>query len=1754
MAKRKTLTFALFLVFALSLCLFTASFSTMKKAAAETEWTLDKWELVEDGGEQVYNATGNKADLRKMTLSSVGENNKLTFDFKIGDCTGERYVQVTLTSLSGHNLKFVFKPMDEAMYIYSENDKLVGRNHDHVNTGSYYTVSIEAGKNQATFSYANMSIIGDYATTDFTNATLVIQAQNILPSIKNISLEKVQESEIVEGWTANENVTENSGVYTTNNRLATIEYKSKDFSKINTIEAEFKYQGDKTTGDREYAGIIVYSKNDYYRFAIWPNSASNGPAVLFVQKNTEDPISRFIRKELAADKFGKNVWYKMKVVLEDDYFALYLNDELICTNLSLDVNVGEFPWSRAMIISKGCPTEMKNASVSLTEVEKPEPVEGWAANGNVTEENGVYTTNNQTAIIEYNSKDFSKTNTVEAEFKYQGDSTTGNIEYAGIVIYSNKDYYRFSIWPNTASNGPAVLFVQKNTEDPISRFIRKELSADKFGKNVWYKMKVVLEDDYFALYLNDELICTNSSLDVTVGTFPISRILVTSKGCPTQMRNLSLSYTKPDFSSYLDFEFNDARGVSAFTATDATLAWEDGVMKVGLSGNAEITSPHIFVNGGNKYSVKLGVRNTFVVRMKNDSAATALKLYFLMKGDSDYIDSQSKTFDIIPNSDYTTYYFNLSDVVDCDCWQSNSTLKMCEHYLSGFKFAFEGADNGTVEIDEISFSREARIYEYGATEMTATANAENDTVTVSGKLLEKFAGKTVTVLETSVQNYNQTINFGDNVKLASAKANGVDFKVTFPFTKGNMNHLSSKFLAVVSDGEDYIGGTKLSEMFMIENWRDFSENPYAFTLKSLEVKVTDEQFGAKGDGFTNDTAAIQNAIDYVSAQGGGTVIVPGNSDTYGRRYIMTGVKLKNNVELRIETGAILWQSHRESDYTEYAVYRGHENMGQSVAWGLSALMHLPFIYIRDVENVRVTGGGTIRMDDTGTEWLDGNGYSWDSNITVGCKNVIHLVPIGIYGSKNVEISDINVRRCSCWHAYIRESSNVYFGNVDLAEVNCINGDGFDFSTAVNNVVVDRCNLYSNDDALVLAVTTNDPRDDLSIWREKSKKADKSLHDFKVVNSNLFGGHGITFIPWASDCSDQYSVRIYNIHVENCVLGGTSTAVGVWADNPFYGKSNYWDGTYGSTDAVEDGDYSPVSDVTIINNKYVSACSFYGVNITNVVTDMKTIGAQNFENGDFDKKVHNGRGFSNETKFVTGLSYWGSVGNVGVEKIGTKQVLTVDTKETVTIDDYAGYIDGNGSLYQGIYKLFGNYYLNMKVKLVSGSAKLFVIDAVTGDLLAEKVIDATSEEFVLYSLPFGILKNSTVQLGIEHIGEDGTKVYIDDASVTDDENSNPYVVEGTEYNYDFEKDYKEFTTYTTSAAKAEVKGGKLVFESTGEVKYMWNNVKPLSAFEVTMNVTVKDRMNVGLYLFATNVSPEPDNINAYNVQFEKDGSGYRINLHKFSGAFEGMLTGNPIEVSGNSCTIRVVVLNSTILVFVDGSTKPIFVYEVPENLAGNIGIRSQYQASEINSLKIISGEAQLAAGDSSKLNTLINTAKTYKEYDYTEATYSVLKTALEEAEKTVGLTQYKIDKAYETLYNALMSLERLPAGDKTQLNALIATAKGVDQSKYTADSYAALKNALKVVEDLDENATQGAIDEAYKALDEAYKALEEKPTDPDTDSSTDSGNTSDSGTTTDSGNKGNKKGCKGGIETSSVMFFMLGMVAVYLVGKKRRVNE
>ena len=58
-------------------------------------------------------------------------------------------------------------------------------------------------------------------------------------------------------------------------------------------------------------------------------------------------------------------------------------------------------------------------------------------------------------------------------------------------------------------------------------------------------------------------------------------------------------------------------------------------------------------------------------------------------------------------------------------------------------------------------------------------------------------------------------------------------------------------------------------------------------------------YGAVADGVTNNSTAIQKAIDECTAAGGGIVLIPSG------QYMSGTLRLKSNVELHLEMGAVL---------------------------------------------------------------------------------------------------------------------------------------------------------------------------------------------------------------------------------------------------------------------------------------------------------------------------------------------------------------------------------------------------------------------------------------------------------------------------------------------------------------------------------------------------------------------------------------------------------------------------------------------------------------------------------------------------------------------------------------------------------------------------------------------------------------------------------------------------------------------------------
>jgi polygalacturonase len=112
-------------------------------------------------------------------------------------------------------------------------------------------------------------------------------------------------------------------------------------------------------------------------------------------------------------------------------------------------------------------------------------------------------------------------------------------------------------------------------------------------------------------------------------------------------------------------------------------------------------------------------------------------------------------------------------------------------------------------------------------------------------------------------------------------------------------------------------------------------------------------FGAKGDGKTIDSPAINKAIETAAANGGGTVRLPAGV------YLSYSIRLKSNITLHLDSGAILRAAHKSIHGGEG--YDAPEDIGDDGRYqdfGHSA-WHNSLIWGEKLENITITGPGLI---------------------------------------------------------------------------------------------------------------------------------------------------------------------------------------------------------------------------------------------------------------------------------------------------------------------------------------------------------------------------------------------------------------------------------------------------------------------------------------------------------------------------------------------------------------------------------------------------------------------------------------------------------------------------------------------------------------------------------------------------------------------------------------------------------------------------
>jgi Glycosyl hydrolases family 28 len=199
-------------------------------------------------------------------------------------------------------------------------------------------------------------------------------------------------------------------------------------------------------------------------------------------------------------------------------------------------------------------------------------------------------------------------------------------------------------------------------------------------------------------------------------------------------------------------------------------------------------------------------------------------------------------------------------------------------------------------------------------------------------------------------------------------------------------------------------------------------------------------FGAKGDGKSLDTAAIQSAIDACATDHGGIVLVPAGS------FLTGSIELKSNVTLRIAADGKLLAT---TDASQYHADRGIPIEGDhTMGDGNVAL-----VYAAEAENITIEGPGTI----------DGQGVEVRAAGLSGPRRP-HLLLF--YHCKNLTIRDIYLYHSAYHTCRIANSSYVNLDGVRINSRVVGNNDGFHFISA-EYVNMTNCNVRSQDDACAL---------------------------------------------------------------------------------------------------------------------------------------------------------------------------------------------------------------------------------------------------------------------------------------------------------------------------------------------------------------------------------------------------------------------------------------------------------------------------------------------------------------------------------------------------------------------------------------------------------------------------------------------------------------------------------------------------------------
>lgn len=318
-----------------------------------------------------------------------------------------------------------------------------------------------------------------------------------------------------------------------------------------------------------------------------------------------------------------------------------------------------------------------------------------------------------------------------------------------------------------------------------------------------------------------------------------------------------------------------------------------------------------------------------------------------------------------------------------------------------------------------------------------------------------------------------------------------------------------------------------------------------------DYQVDIRDFGAKADGETLNTEAINNAIKAVSEKGGGKVVIPEGLWPTGP------VVLQNNVNLHVEKNALVLFS---GDADLYPLVRTSFE-------GLDMLRCQSPVSAMNAENIAITGYGVLDgsgdswrpvkrnkmtdgqwksllksggvVDESGKVWYPNEGALKASILTgskekreisdsewEGMKRWLRPVLLSIVKSKRVLLEGVTFRNSPSWCLHPLSCEDLTLNGVKVFNPwYSQNGDALDVESC-KNVVVTNSLFDAGDDAICIKSGKD------ADGRRRGEPCENVL----VKNNTVLHGHGGFVV------GSEMSGGVRNVYVADCTFIGTDVGL------------------------------------------------------------------------------------------------------------------------------------------------------------------------------------------------------------------------------------------------------------------------------------------------------------------------------------------------------------------------------------------------------------------------------------------------------------------------------------------------------------------------------------------------------------------------------------------------------------------------------------